>query len=73
MISKTNKNEILWLGFFLLLLSPSLAGGYDEIAVPVGIYRLEVWHPEYGTKALTVNLVREREVQAVNLDLKKTR
>ena len=72
MISKTNKSEILWLGFFLLLLSPSLAGGYDEIAVPVGNYRLEVWHPEYGTKALTLNLVREGEVLAVDVDLKRT-
>ncbi len=36
MISKTNKSESLWLGFFLLLLSPSLAGGYDEIVVNHG-------------------------------------
>jgi len=36
MISKTNKSESLWLGIFLLLLSPSLAGGYDEIVVNHG-------------------------------------
>ncbi|MCH8055009.1 MAG: carboxypeptidase-like regulatory domain-containing protein [Deltaproteobacteria bacterium] len=36
MISNTKKRLVLWLGFFLLLLSPSLAGGYDEIVVSKG-------------------------------------
>ena len=46
-------------------------GNYRLSAVPVGNYRLEVWQPEYGTKALTLNLVREGEVLVVDVDLKK--
>ncbi len=46
-------------------------GNYRINGVPLGKYRLEVWHPEYGTKAVSFNMVREGEVLAANVDLKR--
>ena len=46
-------------------------GNYRINGVPLGKYRLEVWHPELGTKVVPFNLVREREVLGINVDLKK--
>jgi plastocyanin len=45
-------------------------GNYSVNAVPLGKYRLEVWHPDLGTRVVPVELVREGEVLAVNVDLK---
>lgn len=46
-------------------------GNYRLNAVPLGKYRLEVWHPEFGTRAIPFELVREGEVLGIDLDLKK--
>ena len=48
-------------------------GNYRINAVPLGKYRLEVWHPEFGTTIQPFNLVREGEVLAIDIDLKKQR
>jgi plastocyanin len=45
-------------------------GNYSLNAVPLGKYRLEVWHPNLGAKVVPVELVREGEVLAINVDLK---
>jgi plastocyanin len=46
-------------------------GNYQLSGVPLGKYRLEVWHPEFGTKVVTFDLVREGEVLGIDIDLKK--
>jgi plastocyanin len=46
-------------------------GNYTLKGIPLGKYRVEVWHPELGTKAFPVELVREGEVLALDFDLKK--
>jgi hypothetical protein len=46
-------------------------GNYQLSGVPLGKYRLEVWHPDLGTKVVPFNLVREGEVLAVDIDLRK--
>ena len=46
-------------------------GNYRVNGVPLGKYRLEVWHPEFGTKSVPFELVREDEVLGLNVDLKK--
>ncbi len=46
-------------------------GNYRLDKVPVGKYRLEIWHPELGTKVEPFNMVRGGEVLAVDVDLKK--
>ena len=48
-------------------------GNYQVNAVPLGKYRLEVWHPEFGAQVLPFELVRGDEVLAIDLDLKKQR
>ena len=48
-----------------------MRGNYQLSAVPLGKYRLEVWHPEFGVKVVPFNLVREGEVLAIDFDLKK--
>ena len=48
-------------------------GNYRLNSVPVGRYRLEVWHPEFGRKVEHFNLVREREVLMIDVDLKRMR
>ena len=45
-------------------------GNYQIGAVPLGKYRLEVWHPEYGAKVVPFELVRAGEVLTIDLDLK---
>ena len=47
------------------------AGNYRIDGVPLGKYRLQVWHPQLGTTEAGVELVREREVLDINFDLKK--
>jgi len=39
--------------------------------VPLGKYRLQVWHPQYGTTDAGVEIVRDGEVLNVSFDLKK--
>jgi len=46
-------------------------GNYELSGVPLGKYRIEVWHPEFGSKAVPFNLVRDGEVLAIDVDLKK--
>jgi plastocyanin len=46
-------------------------GNYQVKALPLGKYRLEVWHPEFGAQVLPFELVREGEVLAIDVDLKK--
>lgn len=52
---------------------PDSRGNYSVNGIPLGKYRVEVWHPELGTSATSVELVREGEVLAINVDLKKER
>ena len=46
-------------------------GNYTLIGLPLGKHRLEVWHPEFGARTVPVELVREGEVLAIDMDLKK--
>jgi plastocyanin len=46
-------------------------GNYTLSGVPLGKYRVEVWHPELGTRQASVELVSEGEVLDINFDLKK--
>ena len=48
-------------------------GNYRLAAVPVGRYRLEIWHPELGTKVVPFHLTRVGEVLVVDMDLKRMR
>jgi hypothetical protein len=50
---------------------PDSRGNYRIDGVPLGSYRLEIWHPEAGAIAQPLHLVREGEVLAVDIDLKK--
>lgn len=45
-------------------------GNYSLAGVPLGKYRVEVWHPQLGTKSVPVELVRAGEVMAIDIDLK---
>lgn len=47
------------------------SGNYRLNNVPLGRYRLQVWHPQLGTTETGVELVREGEVVDINFDLKK--
>jgi len=46
-------------------------GNYRVDHVPLGKYRVQVWHPQLGTTEAGVELVREGEVIDLNFDLKK--
>lgn len=48
-------------------------GNYQIHAVPLGKYRLEVWHPDHGTRTVPFELIRKGEVLALDMDLKKQR
>jgi plastocyanin len=45
-------------------------GNYTLSDVPLGKYRIEIWHPQFGTRTVPVELVRQGEVLAINVDLK---
>ncbi len=47
------------------------AGNYRIDGIPLGKYRITVWHPELGTTEAGVELVRDKEVLDINFDLKK--
>jgi len=46
-------------------------GNYRMDGVPLGKYRIQVWHPQLGTTETGVELVRAGQVLDVNFDLKK--
>ena len=48
-------------------------GIYSVSGVPLGRYRLEVWHPDFGTKVLPFELVRDGEVLALDVEMKTQR
>ena len=45
-------------------------GNYQLNRVTLGKYRLEVWHPDFGTKVVPFELVREGEVPGLDVELK---
>jgi plastocyanin len=47
------------------------SGNYRLNNVPLGRYRLQVWHPQLGTSETVVEIVHEDEVVDINFDLKK--
>jgi len=47
------------------------SGNYRLNNVPLGRYRLQVWHPQLGASETVVEIVRENEVVDINFDLKK--
>ena len=47
------------------------AGNYRIDAIPLGTYRVTVWHPELGITEASVELVRDGQVSDINFDLKK--
>ena len=51
--------------------SADKGGNYRLDGVPLGKYRVQVWHPELGTTEAGVELVRAGEVLDINFDLKK--
>ena len=48
-----------------------MKGNYRIDAIPLGKYRITVWHPELGTTEAGVELVREGQVSAIDFDLRK--
>jgi plastocyanin len=46
-------------------------GNYQLNNAPLGKYRVQVWHPQFGTSEAPVELVRQGEVLEINFDLKK--
>ena len=48
-------------------------GNYSVTGVPLGKFRLEVWHPDFGTKVLPFELVRDGEVLALDVEMKTQR
>jgi len=46
-------------------------GNYNLSGVPLGKYRVEVWHPELGTSVTPVEVAHEGEVLGIDIDLKK--
>lgn len=44
---------------------------YRIDGIPLGKYRVTVWHPELGTSEVEAELVREGQVSAIDFDLKK--
>jgi plastocyanin len=46
-------------------------GQFRVDGVPLGKFRIQVWHPQLGTTEAGVELVREGEVVDINFDLKK--
>jgi plastocyanin len=47
------------------------SGNYRIDGIPLGSYRVTVWHPELGTTEASVELVRDGQVSDINFDLKK--
>lgn len=51
--------------------APDARGNYRLDGVPLGKYRLQVWHLELGTTDVGVAIVRHGEVLGIDFDLKK--
>jgi plastocyanin len=47
------------------------AGNYRIDAIPLGTYRVTVWHPELGSTEASVELARDGQVSDIDFDLKK--
>ncbi len=45
-------------------------GNYEIKNVPLGKVRVQIWHPDLDVRNETVELVRDGEVFALNIDLK---
>jgi hypothetical protein len=43
----------------------------EKYGVPLGKFRLQGWHPPFGTTDAGVAIVRDGEVGDINFDLKK--
>jgi plastocyanin len=50
---------------------PDSRGNYSLNGIPLGKYRVEVWHPELGTSVIPVEIGHEGEVLGIDSDLKK--
>jgi plastocyanin len=50
---------------------PDARGNYSLNGIPLGKYRVEVWHPELGKRITPIELVREGEVLDIGIDLKR--
>jgi hypothetical protein len=46
-------------------------GNYEIKNVPLGKLAVEIWHPGFPTQRDTVEIVRDGQVFALNIDLKK--
>jgi plastocyanin len=46
-------------------------GNYRLDRLPLGKYRIQVWHPQFGTTEAGADLVRDGEVLDLNFDLKR--
>jgi plastocyanin len=46
-------------------------GNYRLNTVPLGKYRIQVWHPQLSTSESGIEIVRDGEVLEINFDLKK--
>jgi len=51
--------------------APDKRGNFRLDGVPLGKFRLQVWHPQLGTTDAGVEIVRDGEVLDVNFELKK--
>jgi len=51
--------------------APDNRGNFRLDGVPLGKFRLQVWHPQFGTTDAGVEIVRDGEVLNVSFDLKK--
>ena len=51
---------------------PNTRGRYRIDAVPMGNYRLRVWHPDVGAKVEAFNMVREGEVLNIDITLRRS-
>ena len=51
--------------------SADKGGNFRIDAIPLGKYRVTVWHPELGTVEAGVELARDGQVSDINFDLKK--
>jgi plastocyanin len=51
--------------------APDKSGNYRLNNIPMGKYRVQVWHPQLGTREAGVEIVRDGEVVDINFDLKK--
>ncbi len=54
-------------------ISADSQGNYRFSDVPLGTYRLSVWHPSLGTRAEPFTLDRPDEIMKVDVDLKKAK